>query len=70
MKSYLRNYMRIVFDQVRQSTEAYLLNMEGDISSLQTAIVQDIPGMWAYVTERLHSVRRDVSDLGRSPFSQ
>lgn len=70
MKSNLRSFMQKVFDHVKQSTKACQLNVEGNISSLERALNQDIRGMCAHITERLDSVRRDVSDPGEPPFPQ
>lgn len=62
MKSNLRICIQTELDQVKQCTEAYQLNVEGDISTLGTALTQDIRSMCARITERLDKVRRDVSD--------
>lgn len=62
MKSNLRNHMQMVSDQVKQSTKKYQWNVEGAISSLGTALTEDIWGMCACITDCLDLVPPDVSD--------
>lgn len=65
--SNLRNYMQTVSDQVKQSTDAYQLNVDGDITSLGTALAQDVSSMSAQITERLARVGQDVPDSNEGP---
>lgn len=46
MKHNFWNYIQMVFDQVKQSSEAYQSNVE-DICSLVTAFMQNIGSMYA-----------------------
>lgn len=69
MKSNFRTFIQTELGQVKQSTEAYLLNVEGDMA-LKTVLTQYIRGMWARITELLDRVRRDFSDSGEGPSWQ
>lgn len=68
LKSNFWNYVRKLFDQVKQCTEAYQLNKNGKISSVRTTLTQENRSMCAQITETPDMVRRDVSDSdeGRS----
>lgn len=66
----LPNYIQPVFDRVKQRTEAYQFNVEGDISSLETALMKYIRSMCAQIIERLHKARRDVSGPGECKSPQ
>lgn len=68
MKSILRNYVLTVFDQVNQTTLAYQLNVDGDISSLGMELTKVIRCMCTHTTDSLEIVRGGVLDLyeGRS----
>lgn len=68
MQSSLQNYIHRVFDKVKQSTKAFQLKVEGDIASLGLALAQDIRNMCAQITERLYSVRRNVSNSVHGPI--
>lgn len=70
MKSNLRYFLQRVFDQVKQSSEAYQLNVVVDISSLGTVLAQDFRGMCAGIIELLDGVRGDVWDSSECPFLQ
>lgn len=70
INSNLLNYIQTVFDQVKQSTEAYQLSLEGGISSLGTALMQYIPSIGAQITVRLDKMLRDVSGSGEGQSSQ
>lgn len=67
MKSNLHNYIQTVLDQVQQSTEAYHLKVEGDMSSLQTVVSQETRGICACITEGLDRVHHDISDSSEGP---
>lgn len=70
MKTILQNYIQTVLDQVEKTTKSYQLNVDDDISSLETALTQEITSMYAQITERLDRLRQNVLDLGEGPSSQ
>lgn len=60
MKLNLLNYTQTIFEQVKQRTMERQLNVDSDISSLGTALIQDIISMWSQITEHFDRGRRDV----------
>lgn len=70
MKSNLQNFIQTVLDQFKQSSEAYQLNVDGDISSSRTSLTQDIRSGCAQITEGLDRKHGDVSDSGERPSLQ
>lgn len=70
MKSNWPSFMQKVFEQVKWSTEAYQWNVEGDISSLGTAVTKDVRGMCDRIAKHLDRIRRGLLDSGESPSSQ
>lgn len=50
MTSNLWNYLQTVFTQVKQGTNAYQLDVDGDIFSLRTSLTQSIRSMCAQIT--------------------
>lgn len=70
MKYKLHNYAQMVFAKVNQSTEAYPFSVKGDISLLETALMECIRIIYALFTERLDRMCRDRSGSGEGPHSQ
>lgn len=64
IKCNLQNYIQVIFEQIMQNTGTYQLNVEGEITSLGTALSQDIRRMRKKLVEHLDPLRRNVS--GRS----
>lgn len=54
---------------VRQSTEAYFLNVEGNITSLNMALFQDVYKYWR-ISEAFDTRLRDVLKSDEASFSQ
>lgn len=67
MKSNFLNYVQKVFDQVKQSAEAYQMNFKGDILSLGTALTPNLRSRCVRITERLERGHPSVSDSGEGP---
>lgn len=63
LKSF-RSYMPTVIDQGKRSAKAYRVNVEGDILSLLTALIQNVCGMCTSISKHLGSGRQQVSDSG------
>lgn len=64
IKSNLGNNIQTIFNGVKQIIKAYQLNVDGHISSLGTALPEDMGSMCAQITEHIDTVRRDVSNSG------
>lgn len=65
MESNLQSYNQEILDQARQSTGAYNLSVEGDFTSLRTALSEDAQRIFEKIAQCLDDFPRGVSESGK-----